>query len=68
LDEGFRAMKAREAFDAYRQLYSQESCYRELLQFLRGSSAGKDGASAPLEEPMKSPRSSGAVVNRAAVG
>lgn len=68
LDEGFRTMKAREAFDAYRRRYSQESCYRELLQFLRDISAAKDGASPVPQGPTQLPRSSGAVVNRAAAG
>lgn len=68
LDENFRALKAREAFDAYRELYSQESCYRELLQFIRDSSAAKEGESTVSQERAKSPRSSGAVVDRAAIG
>ena len=50
LDEGFRAAKASEAFDAYRLRYSQESCYKELLDFVRDVEAGKEGPqhAAPL--------------------
>ncbi|HML30984.1 MAG TPA: hypothetical protein PKE16_19500, partial [Hyphomicrobium sp.] len=43
LDDGLRTEKAREAFDAYRRCYSQESCYQELLQFLRRGAAQMSG-------------------------
>ncbi|MBS0250019.1 MAG: glycosyltransferase [Proteobacteria bacterium] len=68
LDDGFRAKKARAAFDAYRELYSKESCYRELLQFVRNSRPAKQDEPTALEERTKSPRASGAVVDRAAIG
>lgn len=55
LDDRFRAIKAREAFDAYRRCYSQESCYRELLQYLR-SGALQTGS--PPQASFQSPQAS----------